>query len=401
MTVTLHKRAAAVSTILFILSLTVIVGSRREAVKAEPEKNLDKDSILAMVDRLWCYVYIQGAYYPYRPGRCEEARKLVIALLDSKRSPDPRSKVLASNRICFYAQGSKTADICILYRREWKVGALQLGDAKPIFFEITPELRTGFETLLAKQGADIQGFTDNLEVKDERIQVNSILALERNGDKAKEALPKLRKLITEQNLKVRHAAACAAFVIGRDSQVLKVLFQDFATPPEERQTQAGHAIQRIVPLLGKEHVLPLQARLQDADKWVRSQAATLLGEMGSKAKEAVPALLNALKDREWGVRADAALALGRTHFASEAVLGALIAATSDIEPRVQDFAIVALGNLGPKAKAALPALKKALQDADWDRKQVDAAYAILKIDPSNKEAKDVLKHLGLSLPPEK
>jgi hypothetical protein len=114
--------------------------------------------------------------------------------------------------------------------------------------------------------------------------------------------------------------------------------------------------------------------------------------MRSKAKPAIPDLLQAIKDPAPEVRGEAALALGRTKVASEPVLKALIQALSDSEWEVQRSAIWGLDCLGPEAKAALPTLKAVLRQRVGDKQY--AAYAILSIDPSDQEAKKVLKELG-------
>jgi HEAT repeat protein len=71
----------------------------------------------------------------------------------------------------------------------------------------------------------------------------------------------------------------------------------------------------------------LRKALKHQDGNVRSGAASVLGEIGPAAKDAVPDLIEALKDR-------------------------------DMRP----IAVGALGRIGPAAKDAVPALIEALKD---------------------------------------
>ncbi|MEA5568543.1 HEAT repeat domain-containing protein [Anabaena sp. UHCC 0399] len=84
--------------------------------------------------------------------------------------------------------------------------------------------------------------------------------------------------------------------------------------------------------------------LQDSDSSVRAHAANALGEIGTQAKDVVPALTNALKDPDNDVRIYAAYALGE--FGMEA-----------------------------EAKKAVPVLINALQDSDG-RVRAHVAYAL-------------------------
>jgi len=85
--------------------------------------------------------------------------------------------------------------------------------------------------------------------------------------------------------------------------------------------------------------------LKKGDGAARQRAALAIGEMGPKAKAAVPDLVDALKDKSG---------------------------------RVRRFAAKALGQIGPKAKAAVPSLTEALKD---DEVGSMAGYALKKIDP--------------------
>lgn len=89
------------------------------------------------------------------------------------------------------------------------------------------------------------------------------------------------------------------------------------------------------------------ADLKKDNAKIRQKAAEALGDLGAKAKGAVPALAGALKDPERGVRAAAARALERIGPAASPALPALAAATEDKEFAVRRAAANALGEIGP------------------------------------------------------
>jgi len=71
--------------------------------------------------------------------------------------------------------------------------------------------------------------------------------------------------------------------------------------------------------------------LQDPESRTRAQIASALGQIGSNASNAVPALTGALADEWWYVRENAAIALGK---------------------------------LGPNASSAIPALAKLAKETE-------------------------------------
>ncbi len=114
--------------------------------------------------------------------------------------------------------------------------------------------------------------------------------------------------------------------------------------------------------IGKEAVPTLIAALEDQEVFARSSAAYALGKIGKEAKEAVPALIKALEDQDANVRSSAVRALGEiVPGAKEAVLP-LIGTLEDQDANVRSSAVRALGKIGPGAKEAVPALIAALKD---------------------------------------
>jgi HEAT repeat protein len=161
----------------------------------------------------------------------------------------------------------------------------------------------------------------------------------------------------------------------------------------------------------KSAIPALVAALEDADAQVRFNAGHSLGRMG---KEAVPALIASLNNEKLqrlilpilaGIGPDAADSVG--------LVAGLIRA-KDLETRRE--ALVALAAIGPNAKstvpeliktledpqftnrpasafalgkigdkAAVPALKKALETADNSAMRIVSVWALLQIDPENRE----------------
>jgi len=117
--------------------------------------------------------------------------------------------------------------------------------------------------------------------------------------------------------------------------------------------------------------------LKDRDGWVRSKAATRLGEI--RAKEAVEELSKLLsEDRDSLVRSHAAAALGDIgQDAKEAVAVLIETMKTDQIVGVRLEAAVAIGNIGDKN--SVPELTKIAMDDEDIRVRSWAADALRKI----------------------
>lgn len=102
--------------------------------------------------------------------------------------------------------------------------------------------------------------------------------------------------------------------------------------------------------------------VEDPDIQVRIVAAGRVGELGAKAKAAVPALITALADADEHLRSAAAWSLGHVGKSALDAVDALAAALADLDFSVRLNAAEALGRLGKEAQAALPAVLAALEN---------------------------------------
>src|SRR3989304_3743407 len=121
----------------------------------------------------------------------------------------------------------------------------------------------------------------------------------------------------------------------------------------------------------------LLGELSDPDSGTREQAARRLGQVGAKARRAVPALIVAMQDEKWGVQKQAELALENL---GGVAIPDLIEALGHDEERVRAWCTEALGNIGPSAQAAVPRMMVALRNDQSELVRKDSAYAVGKID---------------------
>lgn len=124
----------------------------------------------------------------------------------------------------------------------------------------------------------------------------------------------------------------------------------------------------------------------------RGWAAFTLGEFGTAAEQAVPALIqvihDATPDDTFKREASAAAALGRiapgTPLADQAI-EALLPLLESASALSRARAIEALGRFGPRAAAAIPGIRARRDDPDEEVREA-AANALLAIDPAAEDA---------------
>ncbi len=128
----------------------------------------------------------------------------------------------------------------------------------------------------------------------------------------------------------------------------------------------------------------LVAALDDRKPIVRQAALDALGEMGSGAREALPAIREALTSPDEATRGGAASVIAEVAPPTEVAVPALIdIAKADASGRVRANAIDALAGLGAEASAALPAIIDRLASDNDLGVRNSAAWALARIAPAD------------------
>ena len=109
----------------------------------------------------------------------------------------------------------------------------------------------------------------------------------------------------------------------------------------------------------------LVKKLKSKRHYNREYAANLLGNMGSRAGDAIPALLQTLHDPEWRVRASVVRALGKIGIDSDEVTTALLKASADPDTDVRMAAIVSMDLLRLDWETASEAISRRIEDEQW------------------------------------
>jgi HEAT repeat protein len=201
-------------------------------------------------------------------------------------------------------------------------------------------------------------WAEDLSSKDPAARRSAVFALGKLGTSAAPWLPRLLKVLREdQSAEVRETAAFALGEIGKGSI---------------RAIQNGD----LVPTLAA-------AVTGDADPLVRRSAAVALGEMGSDAEAGQPALEKAVTDKQPEVRQNAAWALGRI---GPGGVMALSRAMTDRDPLVVRDAANSLGLLKDKARPALLQLLAATQNPDTEVKKAALGVLVNLVGPTDRQA---------------
>jgi HEAT repeat protein len=131
------------------------------------------------------------------------------------------------------------------------------------------------------------------------------------------------------------------------------------------------------PALNAESVI---AALKDSDPQIRIGAANDVRRLGSRAKEAVPSLIDMLHDKDISLQQAAVAALGQIGPNAKESIPAITEALSG-DRAVREPAISAIARIGLEAKSATPALIALFDDPDVHIR-LDAAKALCALGQS-------------------
>src|SRR5262249_49237401 len=151
---------------------------------------------------------------------------------------------------------------------------------------------------------------------------------------------------------------------------------------------AAEAVLKIDPESYADVVPALAGLLEARSSLNRALVADRLGDLGARARPALPALRLALGDRDGPVRRDVARAILKIDPEAHAdALPAVAGLLESPDNLLRGSVAGQLGRLGARARPAVPALLRRLADPDeFVRK--DARVALQKIDPAALSAYD-------------
>ena len=248
--------------------------------------------------------------------------------------------------------------------------------------------------------AAVPGLIDALQDKDEDLRLNAAIALGKIGKPAVEPLSKLLgsqdddtrfyavwalgwigpeagstspaivRLLADKNDGVRRKAAYTLGRINADPAAsIAALVKAFEDPQEDVRVAAAEGVAKF----GAQALPPLIAALKSDKDTIRFKAAHALAEMGSEAKDAVPALKELFLAKGGNPHAytQALAKIGK------ASIPAMAEALKDDRPEVRSQAVAVLGQIGAEA---VPVLVDALGAKHVEvRRQAAAVLAPLRV----------------------
>jgi HEAT repeat protein len=169
-------------------------------------------------------------------------------------------------------------------------------------------------------------------------------------------------------------------LVKEEEEGIAILVKDLENSNRFNRVTARKALEKI----GLKAVPALIEALDDTQPQVVWSAAEALGNIGTKAEKAVPALRKVLGTKESVrgaelIRREAAIALWKITSKTEKTVPVLIYILNFSNESDRELAADALGDIGPKAKKAIPDLTKAAQEADRGSLRTAAKYALKKI----------------------
>jgi HEAT repeat protein len=214
----------------------------------------------------------------------------------------------------------------------------------------------------AAANAAIPALQANLKSADVRVRCHAAQALWRIDGQAGPIVPVLIAALRDPNRNVRLGVLTTLAQMGAAAKPAVEALRTEVSNEEDPEVslQAAHTLWRIAPDQTGEVAKALGKVLVSNDGALQTRAALALGEMGSKAVDAMPALNIAMHNSDPTIARYATAALGQI---GQAAVPDLSKALADANVSVRTNAAAALAQMGPAAAGALPALKKALTDS--------------------------------------
>ncbi len=244
----------------------------------------------------------------------------------------------------------------------------------------------GLGSLGPKAAGAVKALAERLSDHSPRVQAHAARALGEIGKPALGAVEALVRLIGDPDAMVRREAVRTLDDLDPEPKVvLPLLVKLLRDPDHSVRLLAMQVLQEI----GEEAVEPLVRAL--GDEKTACWACLVIGEIGPKAKAAVPALTKLLDHAAPDVHQEAILSLAAIGAASAPAAGRLVGALDD--PLLRDAATYALVHIG-KVSADAEAKIRANAKADNAMTKVVSTWALAKLHPKDKtlqkEAAEVL-----------
>lgn len=252
--------------------------------------------------------------------------------------------------------------------------------------------------------AELTKFLDDAD-KDVRQKTAQTLA--KLGPVAKDAVPRLGKLLRDDlDMPVRQAAAAALAAMGKEA---KPALPELIATLDEADVLSGGPVQQALVALTPTSLPEVIKALDTPKRRMPFAAVETLRRLGRRAKVAVPALARIWKENKHDIRGRAgdalvaigdpaipaltdltrdadpqarsqALALLRRLEAPEVAERVVVLFLSDPDPRVRAFAVSELRSIHKTAEAAIPQIVKLLNDdSPFVREQVVNTLAQLGV----------------------
>jgi len=210
------------------------------------------------------------------------------------------------------------------------------------------------------------------------VRANATLALGKFGEAASSASIAIARNLSDSDDSVRLASIRTLGMIGakaKDSipSLINVLSDDTGTVT----LAAAESLGRI----GKPAVEPVSKLLNHPK--LATLAASILGEIGSDAKVAVPELVKTLMTTNGNLKREVILALASIGPSAKASKSALIGITKSETGKNRSAAVYALSMIG-EVREIVPFLEKSINDRDDELLRITSTWALLRFDPENK-----------------